>query len=281
MEFAVVVVGDLNVGAKSEDANGVGDEVDVATGGQPEFVIDELLIEDEIAAFPDGEEAEAGVDIAVEMGDEAANFAILLVDPDGAGGVAGGFFGDAVGFRVGIAGEIEGDGAAAVEHDAARAGEIRHGKNAADADDDFAVGSLPGRSLLGFFDIFGDAVLLFLLLIGVEVSAIFFNQAPNLVGVDVEDFVLVGFGLFDAAVFIELVDHIGFVEGVVFLDGVHLALVIADLVEEGRDVGDRRGRGLRRCKDRNAEKHGKNGCAEEAVQWRNSRKRAREAHVSV
>ena len=248
VESAVVVVSDLDIGAKAEDGNGVGDEPDVAAGGEPELVVDELLIEGEVAALSDGEEAEAGVDIAVEPGDEAADFAVLLIDPDGAGGVAGGLFSDAVSFGVGIAGEIEDDSAAIVEHEAARAGEAGHGKDAADADDDFSVGSLAGRRLLGFFDVSGDAVLFFLLLVGVEFFTVPANKAADLVAVDVEDFVLFGVGLFDAAVLIEFVDKVGLVEGVIFLDGIHLALVIADLIEECGDIRNGRGGRLRRGK---------------------------------
>lgn len=254
VEFFVVVIGDLDVGAEAEEAEGVAVEVDVGAGGEPELVVDEFLIEGEVGAGAEGEHAETGVDFAVEAGDEAADLAVLFVDPDGAGGVAGGFFGDAVGFGAGVGGEVEGDGAAVVELDAARAGEIRHGEDAADADDDFAIGRLAGRSLLGFFDVFGDAILLFFLLAGVEVFAVFADEAADLMGVHEEDFVFVGFGLLHAAVFVEFADEVGFVEGVVLLDRVHLALVVAHLVEEGGDIGDR-GCGLGRGNEREAE-HG-------------------------
>ena len=58
--------------------------------------------------------------IAVELGDETAHLAILFVDPERAGGAESGFFSDVVRFGVRVAGKVEGDGAASVEHLATR-----------------------------------------------------------------------------------------------------------------------------------------------------------------
>ena len=55
MKLLVVVVGDRDVAAPADDANGVRDDMNLRAGGQPEFVIDELLVEGEGASFADAE----------------------------------------------------------------------------------------------------------------------------------------------------------------------------------------------------------------------------------
>ena len=72
----------------------------------------------------------------------------------------------------------------------------------ADADGLIAVRGLPGRCLLGFVDLLHHLVLGLLLLIRVEVFAVFFDQAPNFMGVDEEDLVFLRLGFLHAAVFV-------------------------------------------------------------------------------
>jgi hypothetical protein len=75
--------------------------------------------------------------------------------------------------------------------------------------------------------------------------------------VDEEDLEFHGLGLLHGAVLIQFLADLGFVEGVVLLDGFHLPLVLADLLDERGNVGQRRVRGLRERDKRNAEGKGK------------------------
>jgi hypothetical protein len=256
VKFFVVVVSDLNVGANADDADGVRYQVDVGSGGQPELVVDELLIEGEGAALAKRKEAEAGVDVAVKLRDETAHLAILFVDPEGAGGTESGLFSDVVRFGVRIAGKVEGDGAAAIHHFAAGGGNFGHGQDVADADALIALRGLPGRCSLGFVNLLHHLVLDFFLLIRVEVFAVLFDLAPNFVRVDEKDLEFHGLGLLHAAVFVQFLADLSFVEGVVLLNGFHLPLVLADLLDEGGNIGQRRVRRLRERDRRSAEGEG-------------------------
>ena len=129
----------------------------------------------------------------------------------------------------------------------------------ADADALIALRGLPGRCLLGFVDLLHHLVLNLLLLIPVEVFAVLFDQAPNFMRVDEEDLVFHGLGLLHAAVFVQFLADLSFVEGVDLLDGFHLPLVLADLLDERGNIGQRRVRRLRECDQRSAEGKGQRG----------------------
>ena len=58
-----------------------------------------------------------------EVAFDADEHVVLLVDPGRSGQVADDVFGAVAGFGLGIAGEVDGDGVAAVELNAARVGE--------------------------------------------------------------------------------------------------------------------------------------------------------------
>ena len=109
----------------------------------------------------------------------------------------------------------------------------------ADADDDFAIGSLAGGRLLRLLDSLHHAILLFFLLPRIQIFAVLFCLAANLMGVDVEDFELRGLGLFDAAAFVQSLVNFSLVEGVVFANGIHLRLMVAHLLHERGHVGKR------------------------------------------
>jgi len=54
VKLLVVVVGDRDVAAPADDADGVSDDVGLSVSRQPELVVDELLVEGECASFADG-----------------------------------------------------------------------------------------------------------------------------------------------------------------------------------------------------------------------------------
>ena len=74
-----------------------------------------------------------------------------------------------------------------------------------------------------------------------EGLAVFFDFALDAVGIDVEDFVLFAFGLFDGASGVEFLSGGEGPVGVVFADLLEFFLVSADLEHELTDVGDRVG----------------------------------------
>lgn len=83
VEDLVLIISHADVGAVSDHSDGVCHDVSLAARWQPQLVIDQLLVEDEIASFADGEESEAKMKVVIEPGDEAANLAVPLIDPDG------------------------------------------------------------------------------------------------------------------------------------------------------------------------------------------------------
>ena len=128
VEDLVVAVCDGDVDAIADEGEGVGDEVDLRSGGQPEMAAHRALGEGEGAAFGDGDESPAHVKVGVEVGGEAADFAVLFVDPDGAFELAEGSFGFAVGMRAAISGEVEDERWASVNDGTSRAGELHDGE---------------------------------------------------------------------------------------------------------------------------------------------------------
>src|SRR5580698_2901355 len=54
VELLVVIVSNRDVATPADDANGMSNDMSLCIGGQPELVIDELLIEREGAAFSHG-----------------------------------------------------------------------------------------------------------------------------------------------------------------------------------------------------------------------------------
>jgi len=141
---------------------------------------------------------------------------------------------------LGVADEVEGDGVAAVERDAARVGNLHDGENAGDRDF-AALHGLAGWELGGFFDLFGDALGFFFLFLGREVLAILLDQPLDMVAVDEEDLVFFGLGLLDVAAGVEVIGLLNFAKGIVLADFVELALVGLDLQHKGGDVGKRGG----------------------------------------
>jgi hypothetical protein len=95
-------------------------------GGEPDFVVEIGLFEDEAGAFLEiGEEAAGDVEVADEIAFEAGDFVGLLVDPDDAGEFVNDFFDHFVGLEFGIRLEIEDENVAAAEAFAARVDELR------------------------------------------------------------------------------------------------------------------------------------------------------------
>ena len=107
--------------------------------------------------------------------------------------------------------------------------------------------------MLGSFDEVLDDLLLLALFVGIERVAIFADEFVDFVSVDEEDAELAGFGGVYVAVAVELLDDLVVAVGIVFADGVHLALMGDDFTEESGGVGDGLGccgaRGLGLCEE--------------------------------
>src|SRR5580698_6557218 len=100
MKLLIIAVAHGNIGAIADESDGVSDEVRLSRGRQPELVVNQFLVEGEVAALADREESEAEVKVVVEARNHSADFAILLVDPERSGKFLRGVFCDAVGFGV-------------------------------------------------------------------------------------------------------------------------------------------------------------------------------------
>ena len=195
------------------------------------------LREVEGAAFVDGEDAPADVEVGVKDRIESADLEIVLVDPDGTGEVAEGFLRLAVNGYVVVAGEVKEDRRASVYSGAAGAGELHDGEQLGDGN----VRSAGGMAEWSFLSLGDEALhdpLLLLLLAGAERMAVFADELVDFVSVDEEDAEVAGFGGLDAAVAVEPLDGLLLAVGVVFAEGVQLALVGDDFAQEGGGVGD-------------------------------------------
>ena len=258
VEDLIVAVSDGDVSTVAEKAEGMGDEVNPRTCGEPQLAAHGALGEVEGAAFGYGDESPAHVKVGVETGVETADFAVLLVDPDSAGEFAEGSEGLAVGGRVALAGEVEDEGGATVEDGAARMREAHDGEELGDGDG-WVTGGLAGWRVFGLGNLALDEFLLLALCAGAERAAVLPDEFVDFMGVDEEDPELASLGGLDVAVAVELLDDLLLAVGVVFAEGIHLALMGDDLAEEGWGVGDgglrfcRGGRGLREERNRTKE----------------------------
>src|ERR1700733_12286599 len=177
------------------------------------------------------------MEVVVEAGNHAADLAILFVDPERSGELLRCVLGYAVSFGMGVAGEVEGDGAAPVEGFAARVGHLHDGEQLAHADV-VLVGRLAGGRLLRLRDILHYVILFLLLLLGAEILAVLLHGPVDFMSVDEEDFAFFTLRFLAGAVLVELAGEYGLVIGVVLAGLVHFSLVLLHLLHEGGHIGE-------------------------------------------
>ena len=178
-----------------EDADA---DVGFHVGGEPDFVVEIGLLEDEAGAFLEiGEESAGDAEVADKIGFEAGDFVSLLVNPDDTGKFVDNFFHHFVGLKFGIGLEVEDEDVLAAEAFAAGVDELGGAKKGFDADIGvvfvllflcfflgfFVLGFFFGFALLDFRDFFLGFLVFFLLLFVAERLAIFFDEGGDFVAV--------------------------------------------------------------------------------------------------
>ena len=165
-------------------------------GGEPDFVVEVGLLEDEAGTFLEiGEEAAGNVEVADEIGFEAGDFVGLLVDPDDAGEFMDDFFDHFVGLEFGIGLEVEHQDVAAAETFAARVHKLGGTQEGFDANvivvlffftfflGLFVFCFLFGFALLDFRDFLLGLLVFLLLLFVAQGFAVFFDERGDFVAV--------------------------------------------------------------------------------------------------
>ena len=242
-KFAVVGGGEAEASVDFVEEEDSSASLAVDGDGKPDFAVDLGGAEVEAEAFVDVEdEATANFEVVEEVAFAADEDAVVLVDPDGADEVADDAFELVVGFDERVAGVVEDDGGAALEIDAAGIGESTEFEDAGGGEDGVAttVGILAaGLVFCAEFLCFGnfliDAGALFLCFLRSEGLAVASDDAMYRNAVDGEVFGICDVGLFDVAVFVEVVELDADVVGVVLACGFGGLLVALDVEEKAAD----------------------------------------------
>jgi hypothetical protein len=109
-------------------------DVRFVVGGEPYFVVDELLLQDEAGAFLKiGKQAAAYFYVADEIGFETGDIVGLFVDPDHSGQLLDDFFFEFMRFEIGIGLEVEDQDILAAESFSAGIHELRDAQKNLDA----------------------------------------------------------------------------------------------------------------------------------------------------
>ena len=135
VEFFVVGVAGDGVDLESLHQQDADADVGFFVGGEPDFVVDIGLLENEAGSLLQiGEEAAGEAEVADEIGFEASDVVGLFVDPDDAGEFVDDFFDQFVRLEFGIGLEIENQNVLAAETFAARIDELAGAQKGFDAD---------------------------------------------------------------------------------------------------------------------------------------------------
>ena len=168
------------------------------------------------------DEAAADLEVVEEVAFAADEDAVLFVDPDCPDDVADDAFEFVARLCVGVTGEVEDNGRAAVEVDAARVGEIAELEDAGCGEDGVAAGVgvfafafVFGATLFSLRDLLVDAIVFFLRFLRGEGLAVASYGAIDAHTVDGDTFGIDGDGFLDAAFAVEVlllgVDVVGVV----------------------------------------------------------------------
>ena len=214
-------------------------------GGKPDLAVDFCGAEVEAQPFVDIEdEAAADLEVIEEVTFAADEDAVLFVDPDGADDIADDALEIVVSFGVGIAGEIEDDGGAAVEVDATWVGEVAEFEDAGCWKNDvatrvgvFAFALAFDAALLCFGDLFVDPIALFFCFFGGKWFAVASDDAVDANAFDGYALCVEDGGLLDGALAVEVLLLGVDVVGVVLASGFGGFLVAFDIEEEFVDCG--------------------------------------------
>src|ERR1700728_212801 len=228
--------------------------VHFGVGRQPDFLVDFVLLEDEIRAFGErGYEAAADFHRVGEARFEAHDFAGIFIDPHGAGK----FLNDAVDaffrFVIGIAVHVEGDHLVPAKGFAARIGEKLGAEEIGEIG--FVLFLLLGLFLgigrklrLAAFQLvvlLVEFIVVVLFFAAGEWLAVFGEQVQRLFVADVEDIVVLRLARFHVTVGIDFVLFFGEVTGILAAPVFEGLLILDDVTEQRGDIRQRPRAGAR------------------------------------
>ena len=224
--------------------------MDFFVGGEPDFVVDVGLFEDDAGALLEvGEEAAGNFHVVDKEGVEADDVEGFFVYPDDAAEFLDDFFDEGAGFEFGVGLEVEDQDVLAAEAFAARIDELAGAEESVYGDVFvfffllFLLVRLAGGGFLvgAFFQIVNflqDSGVFFFLGFGAEGLAVDFHEGRDFGAVEVEEGGFADVGLFGLAVAFVFGFFFDLGAGVVFFNFVEGLLVGVNLFEEGfRDRG--------------------------------------------
>src|ERR1700728_2016544 len=222
--------------------------VHFGVGRQPDFLVDFVLLEDEIRAFGErGYEAAADFHRVGAARFEAHDFAGIFIDPHGAGK----FLDDAVDafFRlvVGIAVYVEGDHIVSAKGFAARIGEKLGAEEIGEIGFVlflflgllFGIGGELGLLLFQLVVLLVEFVVFVLFFAARERLAVLGEQVQRLFVADVEDVVVLRLARFHVAVGVDFVLFFGEVAGVLAAEVFQGLLILDDVAQKSGNIGQR------------------------------------------